>query len=90
MIHSFYITPDGMSRSVYADSLITFYEQLEHDRIRASNVEFDKDLRLWVAIDAETGETITMQKMRSQAIAIEIEYLNKKFETGYPANIEIV
>jgi hypothetical protein len=79
MFHSVFINPDGSTRGVYTDDLISIYEQLEHEKIRASNVEFDKETGMWVAIDAETGYVITSRRLRADAIKDEIEYLNEKF-----------
>ena len=89
MIHSFFITPDGSSTSVYTDKLIDVYEQLEHECHRASNVEYDNDLQLWVAEDAETGHIISMQTVRQDAIDDEIEYLNEKFRNSGSLLLEV-
>lgn len=88
MIHSFFITPDGQSRSVYTDELISFYEQLEDYNVeRASTVEYDNEMGLWIAEDAETGLIISMQPNRQDAIDDEIDYLKDKFKSGKQSQI---
>jgi len=84
MIHSFFISPDGVSRSVYNDELIDMYEDIPHQKRRASNIEFNNDLGLWEAIDSENGKLITRQKKRQDAIKLEIEYLENKFRNSTP------
>ena len=71
---------------VYSDSSMGLMESLGTPSIkRATHVEFDNELRLWVATLAEMGEdnfgvpgtVIAMCKTRKEAIDAEIEYLRK-------------
>ena len=86
MIESFFIAADGSSRSVYSDKLAPFYDYIDNEKKRASTVEFDNEQKLWVATDLETGEVITTQKLREDAIKIEVEYLRQKFREGQDTN----
>jgi len=90
MIHSFFITPDGSSRSVYTDKLIDLYDQLDYECHRASNVEYDNELKLWVAEDVESGLIISMQPSRQDAIDDEVQYLKEKFRNNVYIQLEAV
>jgi len=54
-------------------------EALGSPRIeRASEVEYNHRERLWVATCARTGARIAQGKNRSEVIAMEIEYLERR------------
>ena len=50
---------------------------------RASNVEFDEDKQLWVAVEDETGFVIAEHELRDECIRQERAYFNQKLSQGH-------
>jgi len=75
-----YVDEAGDTLGVYSDKFIDAYTQMGAEIQRATNIEFDNERKLWVAILLETQEEIAACPTREEAIKIELEYLAKKFK----------
>lgn len=50
---------------------------------RVSDIEWSHTENLWVAHDAETGAVIARDRLRSNCIAAEREFLNKRVKASF-------
>jgi hypothetical protein len=81
MIRSIFINPDGSSRCVYCDGLSEFFDMVDAQIERVSNVEFDHKSRMWIS-RLEDGTIIAKDKNRDVAIQGEIKYLEEELRLG--------
>ena len=74
------VIKNGIAEGVYDDRLLPIYKALgSHMRIeRASEVEFNHDLRMWVARELSTGQVIASAPNRSEVLKREVEILEGK------------
>lgn len=71
----------GVAVSVYDDRFAPIFAALGlHVEItRASDVEFDHDLRKWVAVERVSGKVIASGINRADVVKAEIIYLERGF-----------
>jgi hypothetical protein len=69
----------GVAVSVYDDRFAPIYAALglQVEITRASDVEFDHDLRKWVAVECASGKVIASGDSRGEVIRAEIVYLER-------------
>ncbi|HEX7121742.1 MAG TPA: hypothetical protein VF178_05165 [Gemmatimonadaceae bacterium] len=74
------INPAGDIECLHDDEL-ALHELGTMEVRRASHVEWDGSQ--WVARDAETGEVIARDVLRSRCIAAEVAHFNRKIAEGF-------
>jgi predicted metal-dependent RNase len=79
----------GEARAVYSDRFRSIFEGMGVLQVqRATDVEFESATGEWVATHRESGQVIGRGRNRSEVVAQEVEWLEKRLEERREEKLE--